>query len=266
MRVEMLASASATRYMWGDSARCFPTPPAARVLVMHFGDPASFRQAGSDLPRSKGPWWREMNRYHWFVFIVAALGWLFDTMDQQLFNIAGCRPSARSSRPNWVTRRPMASSRSMAATPRPFSSSAGALGGIFFGVLGDLLGRVDPDADDLALLDVHRPERLLRRCLGFLGLPLPHRPGGGRRIRASGVSLVAEVMPDRARPFALGLLQALSAVGNITRPPSSAWCWRYLTHARPYLETAHSGWRGMFVIGTFARLCLPPHHAPAQGT
>ena len=33
---------------------------------------------------------------------------------------------------------------------------------------------------------------------------------------AVGVSLVAEVMPDRARPFALGLLQALSAVGNIS--------------------------------------------------
>ena len=33
---------------------------------------------------------------------------------------------------------------------------------------------------------------------------------------AVGVSLVAEVMPDRARPYALGLLQALSAVGNIS--------------------------------------------------
>jgi histidinol dehydrogenase len=31
---------------------------------------------------------------------------------------------------------------------------------------------------------------------------------------AVGVALVAEVMPDRARPYALGLLQALSAVGN----------------------------------------------------
>ena len=35
-----------------------------------------------------GPWWRQLNRYHWFVFTVAALGWLFDTMDQQLFNLA----------------------------------------------------------------------------------------------------------------------------------------------------------------------------------
>ncbi|MFM2094218.1 MAG: hypothetical protein RIS70_1342, partial [Planctomycetota bacterium] len=30
---------------------------------------------------SNRPWYRELNRYHWFVFIVAALGWLFDTMD-----------------------------------------------------------------------------------------------------------------------------------------------------------------------------------------
>ena len=35
-----------------------------------------------------GQWWRALNRYHWFVLSVAALGWLFDTMDQQLFNLA----------------------------------------------------------------------------------------------------------------------------------------------------------------------------------
>src|SRR5260221_13213310 len=34
------------------------------------------------------PWWRLLNRYQWFVIIVAALGWLFDCLDQQLFNIA----------------------------------------------------------------------------------------------------------------------------------------------------------------------------------
>ena len=35
-----------------------------------------------------GPWYRELNRDHWFVLVVASLGWLFDTMDQQLFNLA----------------------------------------------------------------------------------------------------------------------------------------------------------------------------------
>ena len=41
---------------------------------------------------ASGPWYKELNRYHWFVFVVAALGWLFDTMDQQLFTLA--RPLA----------------------------------------------------------------------------------------------------------------------------------------------------------------------------
>ena len=41
---------------------------------------------------ASGRWWRGMNRYHWFVFSVAALGWLFDCLDQQLFILA--RPSA----------------------------------------------------------------------------------------------------------------------------------------------------------------------------
>ena len=33
-------------------------------------------------------WYRELNRYHWFVLAVACLGWMFDTMAQQLFNLA----------------------------------------------------------------------------------------------------------------------------------------------------------------------------------
>ena len=41
---------------------------------------------------ANGPWYREMNRYHWFVLVVAALGWLFDCLDQQLFVLA--RPTA----------------------------------------------------------------------------------------------------------------------------------------------------------------------------
>ena len=29
---------------------------------------------------SDRPWWQELNRYHWFVLIVAALGWLQGTL------------------------------------------------------------------------------------------------------------------------------------------------------------------------------------------
>src|SRR5947209_3649627 len=40
------------------------------------------------LPTIGQPWWRDLTRYHWFVLVVAALAWMADCMDQQLFNIA----------------------------------------------------------------------------------------------------------------------------------------------------------------------------------
>ena len=59
---------------------------------MHFDDaPEVERHAAAH----DGPWWKDVTRYQWFVFIVASLGWLFDTMDQQLFNLAR-NPAVRS--------------------------------------------------------------------------------------------------------------------------------------------------------------------------
>ena len=107
---------------------------------MHFNDDAPAVAPPAAAP-SDQPWWRELNRYQWFVFLVASLGWLFDTMDQQLFNLA---------------RKP-AVTQLIGATPGD-PESAGqvayysgvttcifmlgwATGGIFFGVLGDKVGR-----------------------------------------------------------------------------------------------------------------------------
>jgi MFS family permease len=68
---------------------------------------------------------------------------------------------------------------------------------------------------------------------------------------AVGISLVAEVMPDRARPFALGLLQALSAVGNIVAA-LVGMLQGYLTQHGHI--SSDLGWRGMFLVGTFPAL------------
>src|ERR671936_476353 len=89
-------------------------------------------------------------------------------------------------------------------------------GGIIFGILGDLIGRAKAMMLTILLYSVFTGlsalstgfwDFALYRFLTGLGV-------GGEF--AVGVSLVAEIMPQRARPFALGLLQALSAVGNIT--------------------------------------------------
>src|SRR5215471_4313522 len=79
------------------------------------------------------PWWRLLTRYHWFVLVVATLGWLFDTMDQQLFNIAR-RPAMRA----LVVEDDVTAYSGYATTI--FLVGWGT-GGIIFGILGDLLGR-----------------------------------------------------------------------------------------------------------------------------
>ena len=40
------------------------------------------------------PWYKGLDPYCWLVLVIAALGWLFDTMDQNLFNLVRS-PSVR---------------------------------------------------------------------------------------------------------------------------------------------------------------------------
>src|SRR4051794_810241 len=54
---------------------------------MHFTDKPDPSSVAPDLGLPSRPWWREMTRYHWFVFVVASLAWVLDCMDQQLFNL-----------------------------------------------------------------------------------------------------------------------------------------------------------------------------------
>ncbi|HEU4754755.1 MAG TPA: MFS transporter, partial [Armatimonadota bacterium] len=82
-------------------------------------------------------WYQGLERYCWVVLVIAALGWLFDTMDQNLFNLVGrtsvedlLRHAGSSLDPStvrgWVT----------AAFLVGWSA-----GGFVFGILGDRIGR-----------------------------------------------------------------------------------------------------------------------------
>ncbi len=248
---------------------------------------ADFSSASDEQPTSSsGPWYKELNRYHWFVFVVAALGWLFDTMDQQLFTLA--RPLAMnelisiqslddSEMPEtrrvelgklWTASRipdqaaaqdgkvlippgqaefekqNLTSEESLflGAKRKEYGGYATSIfligwatGGLFFGVLGDRWGRVKTMLATIIVYSIFTGLSALStgfwdfsvwRFLTGLGV-------GGEF--AVGVSLVAEVMPSRARPHALGLLQALSAVGNVTAA---------------LIGMAGTSWRVMFLIGT----------------
>lgn len=186
---------------------------------------------------SSGPWWRELNRYHWFVLIVAALGWLFDTMDQQLFNLARV-PAMRA------LLKPGEDVALYSGYATAIFLIGWATGGLTFGVLGDRIGRaktmmwtilIYSVCTGLSALSVGFWDFAFYRFITGLGV-------GGEF--AVGVSLVAEVMPNKARPHALGLLQALSAVGNVSAA--------FISMGLGHLEESGaigSAWRWMFVIG-----------------
>lgn len=195
------------------------------------------------------PWWRLLNRYHWFVLVVAALGWMFDTMDQQLFNIARVPAMRELLQPEPG----VPADKEVVAEYAGYATSifliGWASGGLAFGILGDLIGRVRTMMltillyslfTGLSALSVGWQDFAVYRFLTGLGV-------GGEF--AVGASLVAEVMPDRARPFALALLQALSAIGNITAAVISIVL-AYLVRAEALL----SSWRYMFVIGALPAL------------
>ena len=128
-----------------------------------------------------------------------------------------------------------------------------ALGGIAFGILGDKLGRAKTMLltvlcysafTGLSALSVGVWDFAFYRFLTGLGV-------GGQF--AVGVALVAEVMPDRSRPFALGWLQALSAIGNMLAATVGIVLGK-LQEA----GTIGSAWRAMFLIGLApAALAIP---------
>jgi MFS family permease len=190
-----------------------------------------------------GPWYAEMNRYHWFVLTVAALGWLFDCLDQQLFTLA--RPTAMRDLLG------VASGDARIAEWGGYATCifilGWATGGLVFGALGDRIGRaktmvitilIYSACTGLSSLSQTVYDFALYRFLTGLGV-------GGEF--AVGVALVAEVMPDSARPRALSLLQALSAIGNV----SAAFIGWGLA---PLEAQGVSAWRIMFVIGALPAL------------
>lgn len=198
------------------------------------------------------PWWRELSAYQWLVLGICSLAWMFDCMGQQFFAL-GRQPAISQllhARPGdaMATR--------LVAEFAGYATSAfmvgWAFGGVFFGVLGDRVGRVKTLAitvlcyslfTGLSALSVGVADFIAYRVITGLGV-------GG--MFAAGVALVAETMPDHARPFALGWLQSFSMIGNMTAALAGM--------ALGGLQQAGivgSAWRWMFVIGGLpALLCL----------
>ena len=191
----------------------------------------------------KYAWYRDLTRYHWFVLAVASMGWAFDTMAQQLFNLAR-KPALQEllggNAPGTLVDK-------QAGIATAVFMIGWATGGVLFGILGDRIGRAKTMMITILSYTLFTGLSVLSRSLldfntyRFLcGLGV----GGQFGI---GVALVAEVVPAKARPYALGLVQAASAIGNMlaagvgillgqlemTGSIAGAWRWEFLAGALP---------------------------------
>jgi MFS family permease len=190
-----------------------------------------------------GPWYTELSRYQWWVLIVATLGWLFDSMDQRLFVLART-PALRDLIPG--------------ATDAQIANYAGiatsifilgwATGGLVFGLFGDRWGRTRTMTLTIVIYSLFTGlsacstswyDFAVFRFLCGLGI-------GGEY--AAGVALVAEAMPPRARPYCLGLLQGLAALGHVVGSIISY----FIGPQSDFYEIA--GWRWLFAIGVIPSL------------
>lgn len=204
------------------------------------------------------PWYRLLNKQHWFVFAMASLAWLFDCLDQQLFIIArgGAVTSllkanaSESQLAAWL-----ADPATFGALVKEWGGIATmwfmigwAIGGLVFGSLGDRFGRARMLSITVLMYSVCTGlsaastsvyDFCIYRVITGMGV-------GG--VFGLAVALIADSLPEKARGEALGTLQALSAVGNIlaglvailvgyleleTIKPGSAWRWLFLVGALP---------------------------------
>lgn len=189
-----------------------------------------------------GPWYHQLNGYHWLVLIVSTMAWAFDCLSQQIFNL---------------TRKPAMDALTDTAAKAdffgPLSTTAllvgWATGGIIFGILGDRIGR----AKTLTIMIL-----CYSLSTGLCGLSVSAwdyiiycfiTGVGAGGIFPIACTLVAESLPDRTRPQALGAVQTFSALGNISAGAISLGMVALLSAG---VISTH--WRWMFSVGILPSL------------
>ena len=135
----------------------------------------------STAPRTGWASLRDLNRYQWFVFVVAAIAWMADCMDQQFFNLA--RVMSLTDLLGGANADPDAVKMWGGRATSVFLIGW-ATGGLVFGMYGDRIGRVRTLTYTILLYStVHRAERSFAGAIRLLRVPLPDRPRGRRGVR-----------------------------------------------------------------------------------
>ncbi|MCC7374251.1 MAG: MFS transporter [Verrucomicrobiales bacterium] len=172
---------------------------------------------------------------------------MFDCLDQQLFILA--RPSA------------MKTLLPPGMDPNEYGGYATAIfvagwatGGLVFGAVGDRIGRGRTLTLTVLLYSIFTGlSALSTGWMDFAAYRFVTGLGVGG-VFGLAVALIADALPDRSRTGALGSLQALSAVGNVTAGLISMFVGKMVSENR---VSADWSWKLMFLLGALpAFLCV----------
>jgi MFS family permease len=236
-------------------------------------------------------WYQGLKKYHWWVLAIGVMSWMFDCMDQQFFvrsrqtalrqlmheeiaafeneNRDAFRQEAEAAAKTDAIEAGQhdeeVESRTQAKLDAEVNNKLNkfgylvtalmifgwSVGGFFFGIYGDKLGRVKTLAitilvyslfTGLSGLAVGKWDFCAYRFIMGCGI------GGAF---ATAATLIAETMPVHARAMALGMFQALSAAGNIIgNIIARYWIRPEFEYLEAIMPDGVAGWRILFFIGT----------------
>lgn len=188
--------------------------------------------------------------YHWMVMILASAGWLFDCMGQRIFVLAR-EPALRE----------LLGATASDGDVKLWGGWATAIlligwgtGGILFGMMSDKYGRVKAMLATLVAYTVFSGmSGLARNGVEFLLYRFLCGTGVGGMFGAA-TTLLAESVPPRFRTMALGLMQTLSACGNMLASAMSM----SITPGTENYWGRWSGWQVLFFVGVAPILLAIP--------
>jgi MFS family permease len=193
-------------------------------------------------------WARQLTPYHWFVFIICSAAWFFDCLDQRLFSLA--RVDALTDLTRSV---PSADVQALGKNVTAFFLIGWGVGGLVFGALGDRYGRAKMLTLTVLIYSVCTGMSYFSQTYWDFALARFLTGVGVGGVFGLAVALIAETLPDNARSGALGWLQILSTVGNLSAG-IVLWVIGALV-ARDIIEPGN-GWRWMFLVGALPALLV----------
>jgi len=185
-------------------------------------------------------WYSGISTYQWIVLIIACLGWIFDVFEGQLFAIFKTPALADV----------LGVSEKAAIVDRygnyGFASFlvGGAVGGLFFGMLADRIGRRQTMVWSILTYSIFSGLHFFATTWWHIVVLRFLVAMGVAGEWAIAASLVSEVFPKRARAMAGGIFHASSVLGAV------------LGAGVGMIFTAKEDWRWAFLLGVLPALLV----------